>query len=90
MESQSDYSTRGCLLGKTVSPRIQQLEDDFIKNGGCFKEFRIGDLFFVEGTKSLDAGKVKFEDIGINFVGRTNEFNGVQGKISRQDYEPNS
>ena len=45
MESQSDYSTRGCLLGKTVSPRLQQLEDDFIDNGGRFKEYKIKDLF---------------------------------------------
>ena len=29
----------------TVIPRLQTLEDDFIKNGGRFKEFRIGNLF---------------------------------------------
>lgn len=45
MESKSNYSARGCLSGKTVSPRLQKLENDFIRNGGCFKEFRIGNLF---------------------------------------------
>ena len=58
MESQSDYSTRGCLLGKTVSPRLQQLEDDFMDNGGCFKEFKIGDLFY---KLNLRCKKKKFD-----------------------------
>ena len=59
MESQSDYSTRGCLLGKTVSPRLQQLEDDFIDNGGRFKEFRIGDLFSIHTGGLLQASELK-------------------------------
>lgn len=59
MESQSDYSTRGCLLGKTVSPRLQQLEDDFMDNGGCFKEFRIGDLFSIHTGGLLQASELK-------------------------------
>ena len=33
------------MLGKNVSPRIQKLENDFIRNGGCFKEYKIEDLF---------------------------------------------
>ena len=51
--------------------------------------FRVGDLFTVEGTKSLDAGVLEFRDTGVNFVGRTDENNGVQGKIDRQVFEPN-
>ena len=42
------------------------------------------------GTKSLDAGAIEFKEEGINFVGRTYESNGVQGKIDEQDYEPNA
>ena len=52
-------------------------------------EFRIGDLFEVVGTKSIDSNKVKFKEYGINFVGRTYENNGIQGKIAKQSFEPN-
>lgn len=72
-----------------INSRLEELENDFINNGGYFKECLISDLFLVEGTKSLNAGKLNFSDKGINFVGRTNEFNGVQGKISKQNFEPN-
>lgn len=51
--------------------------------------FKIGDLFDVVGTKSLDSNAVEFLNDGINFVGRTFSNNGVQGKIARQDYPPN-
>lgn len=54
-----------------------------------FRNFRLDDIFEVSGTKFLDAGKLKFVDNGINFVGRTNENNGVQGKISEQKFAPN-
>lgn len=46
-------------------------------------------MFVVEGTKSLDAGALEFKSDGINFVGRTDENNGIQGKIDRQSFEPN-
>ena len=45
--------------------------------------FRVGDLFEVEGTKSLDAGTLEFKDTGVNFVGRTDENNDIQGKIDK-------
>lgn len=54
------------------------------------KKFRIDELFLVEGTKSLDAGKLEFVNDGINFIGRTNENNGIQGKIKIQSFEPNA
>ena len=54
-----------------------------------FGEFRVDEIFEVVGTKSLDAGAVEFKDTGINFVGRTYENNGVQGKIDKQAYAPN-
>lgn len=54
-----------------------------------YKEFRLDEIFEISGTKSLDAGALEFKNEGINFVGRTNEFNGIQGKIEKQDFEPN-
>lgn len=46
-------------------------------------------MFYIVGTKSLDSNAVDFVDDGINFVGRTFENNGVQGKILKRDFEPN-
>lgn len=43
----------------------------------------------MEGTKSLDSNAIEFLEKGINFVGRTFENNGVQGKIEKRDFEPN-
>lgn len=53
------------------------------------KKFRLDDIFEISGTKSLDAGKVTFIKDGINFIGRTGVCNGIQGKIAKQDFEPN-
>lgn len=55
-----------------------------------FKEFAVEDLFIVEGTKSLDARNLSFLDDGVNFVGRSNDNNGVQGKIALQDFVSNA
>ena len=52
-------------------------------------EYRLGDLFEIVGTKSLDSNAIDFVDEGINFVGRTFEDNGVQGKIEKREFEPN-
>ena len=46
-------------------------------------------MFFIEGTKSLDSNAIEFTKEGINFVGRTTENNGIQGKIAKRDFEPN-
>lgn len=61
-------------------------ENNYLKEA---RIFQIKNLFEVEGTKSLDAGTLEFKNIGVNFVGRTNENNGIQGKIDRQLFEPN-
>lgn len=50
----------------------------------------MSDLFNVRGSKSLDSNAVSFVDSGVNFVGRSSENNGVQGKIKKQNFEPNS
>ncbi len=48
------------------------------------------DLFEIVGTKSLDSNAIEFTKTGINFVGRTFNNNGVQGKIQKRDFEPNA
>ena len=68
---------------------MQELENQFISSGGSFKEYKIGELFEVEGTRSLDEGKLSFLNEGVNFVGRVNDNNGVKGKIAKQNFEPN-
>jgi hypothetical protein len=46
-------------------------------------------LFEIVGTKSLDSNAIDFTKTGINFVGRTFENNGIQGKIQKRNFEPN-
>ena len=46
-------------------------------------------MFSITGTKSLDSNAIDFIDDGINFVGRTFENNGIQGKIQERDFPPN-
>ena len=46
-------------------------------------------MFEIVGTKSLDSNAIEFTDEGINFIGRTFENNGIQGKIQKRDFEPN-
>ncbi len=46
-------------------------------------------MFEIVGTKSLDSNAINFTKTGINFVGRTFENNGIQGKIQKRDFEPN-
>lgn len=70
---------------------MKEQEAEFIKNGGEFKEYKLqsNGLFQIEGTKSLDEGKLTFISEGINFVGRVNENNGIKGKIRKRTFSPN-
>lgn len=52
--------------------------------------FELQELFDIVGTKSLDSNAIDFLDEGINFIGRTFEDNGIQGKIQKRDFEPNA
>lgn len=52
-------------------------------------EYRLEDLFEIVGTKSLDSNAITFVNDGINFIGRTFENNGIQGKIEKRNFEPN-
>ena len=47
-------------------------------------------MFEIVGTKSLDSNAIEFISEGVNFVGRTSENNGIQGKIQLRDFEPNN
>lgn len=69
--------------GKIDSPLNEKLKN--VKWG----EFKLGDLFEIVGTKSLDSNAIEFTETGINFIGRTFENNGIQGKIQKRDFEPN-
>lgn len=52
-------------------------------------EYKLDDLFEIVGTKSLDSNAIEFTNTGINFVGRTFENNGIQGKIQERKFAPN-
>lgn len=69
-----------------MQSQLEQMEKDF---GIEWKEYRLDELFEVVGTKSLDSNAIEFLKSGINFIGRTFESNGIQGKIEKQDFEPN-
>ena len=53
-------------------------------------EFRIGDLFEIKTSKSIDKNKLYFDKQGkYDFIGRSNLNNGIQGKTNKLKYEPN-
>ena len=83
MGNRKRSKTRGRKLGKVKTPLNKRLQD--VEWG----KFKIIELFNVEGTKSLDRNAINFVNTGINFVGRTFENNGIQGKIKKQKFEPN-
>ena len=74
---------RGGKLGKIIAPLNEKMQK--VKWG----EYKLEDLFEIVGTKSLDSNAIDFIESGINFVGRTFENNGIQGKIQKRDFEPN-
>ncbi|WRC81225.1 restriction endonuclease subunit S [Helicobacter pylori] len=57
--------------------------------GLTWQHFKLGDLFEIVGTKSLDSNAIDFTDTGINFVGRTFSNNGIQGKTPTKAFKPN-
>lgn len=79
----SKRTKTGQQFGKIETHLADKLE------GAEWEMFKIRELFTVEGTKSLDSNAVEFLTEGINFVGRTFNDNGVQGKIAKQDFDPN-
>lgn len=71
------------MLGKISASLSDKLKN--VKWG----EYKLGDLFEIVGTKSLDSNAIEFTETGINFIGRTSENNGIQGKIQKRNFEPN-
>ena len=63
--------------GKVNTPLNELLDN--VEWGEC----KLCTLFEVVGTKSLDSNAIDFTATGINFVGRTFEDNGIQGKINK-------
>ena len=72
------------MLGKIDAPLNKMLSQ--VEWG----EYKLENLFEIAGTKSLDSNAIEFVDKGINFIGRTFENNGIQGKITRRNFEPNA
>lgn len=53
-------------------------------------EYRLGDLFVINTSKSTNRNKIILEKNGLyEFVGRTSVNNGVQGKVNYLGYAPN-
>lgn len=71
------------MLGKISASLNNKLKN--VKWG----QYRLDDLFEIVGTKSLDSNAIEFVDNGINFIGRTSENNGIQGKIEERNFKPN-
>lgn len=56
-----------------------------------FAEFRLGDLFEVEGSRSTDAGTLHLtSDDAFPFIGRTSTNNGIQGFCGNLGFPANS
>ena len=57
-----------------------------------WKEFKLSDLFDVKNSKSIsDKRGLDFDEKNpYDFIGRTSVNNGIQGKIVKQDFEPNN
>lgn len=55
-----------------------------------WKEFRVGELFEVKISKSVDKGGLEFAENGeYDFIGRTPLNNGIQGKLNKLKFEAN-
>lgn len=79
MEGKSDHSKWRYWPGKNVSPRLQELEEDFKKNGGFIKDIKLTTLFkYKRGTRitkqNRNQGKYPLITAG-------ESLNGVKGYI---------
>lgn len=83
------YLSSTGLKDYTLTTEEERVLAEFESEKSEWREFILEDLFEIVGTKSLDSNAIYFVDTGINFVGRTFEDNGIQGKIEKQSFEPN-
>lgn len=78
-----------------VSTSISKLESaQGVENSkidvSSWGDFRIGDLFTVRASKSVNKTYLNFDINGeYDFIGRTSTNNGVQGKLNKLNFEPN-
>lgn len=77
------------MLGKTVSPRLEKLEKEFMQSGGEWKEYRIGDLFEIRPTKNYGyTNKKLFERQGDGpVVVNSSRSNGIGGYVDLDSTE---
>lgn len=75
------------LLDTKLTKAEQKVVDAF--DSLVWGDFKLGDLFEIEGTKSIDRRYLTFKETGINFIGHSFDTNSVQGKIDKQKFEPN-
>ncbi len=66
-----------------MSHHLQELEENFKKNGGSFKKFKVGELFNIKTGRDLIIGKTK--DGEIPLVSHQNTNNGIVRTISKED-----
>lgn len=76
------------MLGKKISPRFHEQEQQFLQNGGEFKKCKASDLFKLKTNPQLD--KVNFifsDDSKYPYFTRTVANNGILGYVNYLDEE---
>ena len=74
------------VLREIVSPSLNKLEEEFIKNGGSYKEVKIEDIFEVKSSKKIfHANNLTIyeekQDNTYPYVVRSSKNNGIRGFI---------
>ena len=83
------------LPGKTLSPRLVRLEENFKKNGGEHVEKKIGEIFekkelkFLKDTfdKSKDVSRIQTEEFNLPLVNAKDGDNGIMYYGRESDFE---
>lgn len=87
MENFNDYK-RGNSRKFLISPRLKQLKEDFIKSGGKFEKYKIGEYFYVKGNPQLNKESFVFsESSTYPYFTRTAFNNGILGYVDYLDEE---
>ncbi len=73
------------MPGKTASPRLKELEQSFLQDGGSFKEYRIGDLFEIKTGSLLNAQDLYEGEV--KRVSAKSSDNGIIGEFDTIDIE---
>lgn len=83
---ESKYINKRRFVGKIVSPSLNKLEEEFIKDGGSYKEVKIEDIFEVKSSKKIfHANNLTIyeekQDNTYPYVVRSSRNNGIRGFI---------